>query len=454
MKIIPKFQTGYKLYDDAQLHIGDDGQAYAVRDNKIEGTNASVWLPNVNVTLNRNNSFADATQSVANQFAREVVQPTLDAMGTAYHYTLGQVPLIGPFSEKAGTVQSIPQMAGFVRSGKAPWSPNNRGFGEYTSIENPETWNTYANVGSILLCGKMGKGVASKVPTVSRYAVNGYVHPAIRLIQEIGDRHKGMDYATMLTKQLDFFNDSFSFAKSKFKQKYGGNPAEGIGTGVYDETHSAFFTNNHPTVEPNGRTSVAVHLGGNMTDAGVMTDINNMSRTNKLWTARFVNELPEGTQIGESGITYPYAEQYLGTKPSWMHATIDAVRNKKLLNNEYVQSYREILDDPKYSSADRNFIKELHRNNDPLSMDSYKQMLLMSKKGKFDLTYDSTPMGFFNEQGNLDKGLYNRIKNLPPEQQVTEINTWIKSIDPHARLAYLKNGELQIPRLILVKKKK
>lgn len=73
-----------------------------------------------------------------------------------------------------------------------------------------------------------------------------------------------------------------------------------------------------------------------------------------------------------------------------------------MVNPKY-ESMEQVAKNLKYNPGYKHFTeeegKELLRmaaENEPLSMDSYKQAILFGEHGKFGLTYDSTPMGFFN----------------------------------------------------------
>lgn len=98
------------------------------------------------------------------------------------------------------------------------------------------------------------------------------------------------------------------------------------------------------------------------------------------------------------------------------------------------------------------YYKHLLDNNNPLSIDSYKMMLDMAKKGRYDLRYDSAPMGLFNSQGVRQRDFYNNLLGMSINEQVDAINSWLKGINPKARPAYLQNGEVMIPRPLLFKK--
>ena len=87
-------------------------------------------------------------------------------------------------------------------------------------------------------------------------------------------------------------------------------------------------------------------------------------------------------------------------------------------------------------------------------MDSYSMMLNMAKKGKYDLRYDSSPMGVFNSQGVREKEFFNSLSELSPKEKVKAINDWLVKFNPEARPAYLKDGEVVIPRPLLKKKTK
>ena len=91
-------------------------------------------------------------------------------------------------------------------------------------------------------------------------------------------------------------------------------------------------------------------------------------------------------------------------------------------------------------------------NNQPLTEDSYMFILKRAAKGDkggVELRYDSTPMGLFQEQGQVYKDFHNTLLKMSPIEQVKAINNWMHSVYPKARPAYLKDGQVMIPRPLL-----
>ena len=113
-------------------------------------------------------------------------------------------------------------------------------------------------------------------------------------------------------------------------------------------------------------------------------------------------------------------------------------------------SYIKEADNPK----EKAFISHLYIGNAPISADAYELILKEASKGGkggFALRYDSTPMTMFNPQGVYNKPFYNRLQKLTPKEQVKEINHWMRSIYHKARPSYIDNGQVFIPRPLLVK---
>ena len=52
----------------------------------------------------------------------------------------------------------------------------------------------------------------------------------------------------------------------------------------------------------------------------------------------------------------------------------------------------------------------------------------------------------------IDRAFFNKLSDLPPKEQVKAINDWLVKFNPEARPAYLKDGEVVIPRPLLKKK--
>lgn len=281
-----------------------------------------------------------------------------------------------------------------------------------------------------------------------------------RFTQGVKDRYYGMVYAKQIRNNGEpFLHNVFDMGKYNWDRQWRSKVPWSLQTGVGTDNvtgNAVFISDGTPIFEKDGNTFIISHLGGHGVEGGGMNNIQNMPLSSKLWSSRFASGTPKGTHFGERGISLPFSELYKNqTAPSWRRAFIDQVRGKKPLSSTYKSTNAQEIEDAisaNSSPEDIAILKSWHANNEPLSMDSYREMLLMAKKGKFNLTYEPVPMGFFNGQGNQNKALWEELKNLPLEEQVTRVNEWIKSINPNARLAYVKNGKIQIPKLILVKK--
>lgn len=278
-------------------------------------------------------------------------------------------------------------------------------------------------------------------------------------------------YAAMLEAQAyknatrrQRFSTAFDRAAHNWNTEYGKLSTDKTGNMMYYDNgkRKALYyvvgDQGTPIAEPGGNMTITTHLGGDKKqNATSLFEVENMPRSARGWTYRFISGAPEGTYLGETGKTKNYVEQYFNTEPSKRRAFVDALIGRKVHNpawDEEVESLKSISDDPTVSISDKKEVERMITDNLPHSMDSYEQMILLDKNGKFTLGYDSTPMGMFNPQGNHNAELLKQIKNLPLSEQVIAINNWIKSLgNPRARFAYIKNGKLQIPRTLLKTKK-
>lgn len=128
---------------------------------------------------------------------------------------------------------------------------------------------------------------------------------------------------------------------------------------------------------------------------------------------------------------------------------------KKEINEPYWNEEEHITDFMNQTDPiEQAYYRHLYEANEPISIDSYKLILQEAAKnnGKFALRYDSSPMGMFNPQGVYEEEFYNSLQSLTPKEQVKSINDWMRSYYPQARPAYLKNGEVMIPRPLLMLK--
>ena len=56
----------------------------------------------------------------------------------------------------------------------------------------------------------------------------------------------------------------------------------------------------------------------------------------------------------------------------------------------------------------------------------------------------------FNDEGVVNKELYESLQGKTPQEQSKLINVWIKSKNPNARLSYVDaEGKLRIPHIYL-----
>lgn len=412
-KLIPKHQNGkpiISLYDDAQYHVDKNGLGYAVRDGKIVGADASVILPNVDVTLNRFNQFDNDSQSVANQFAQEVVQPTLDTMGTMYHYTLGQIPLLGPLSEKAGTVCSIPQLAGTLRSLKAPWNPDNRGFGEYLSIKNPETWNTYGNLVSIPIGSKnvivLNKGNRNFVKNKGWNIVSDYY------------KANRYPYNKLPLNYWNMFKHNLGKDNYIRSAHYDNNTFAGYVPAYFDKI----------TKEINGDMNVLFKPNKKFLETHLSTG-NKPTQFGKRVYAKFYQQMPEGTYFGS--------------------------------NSKAMSGIRNIQENGVWSELKRIFSE----NQEPIiehnySPDSYMQLLEEARKGRVYKSNSYTHRNQLHANGGDEipvmSGLGKQLEILVNEAEITgdltKLNQFLK--EHGADKAILKNGKISLPEYVISRKKK
>ena len=79
-----------------------------------------------------------------------IINPAFQTMGEVYENTIGKVPVVSDLMNFTGDVLSIPQWMGFLRSGKAPWNPENRGFNEYDMFNMNDSGDILNNYGNII----------------------------------------------------------------------------------------------------------------------------------------------------------------------------------------------------------------------------------------------------------------------------------------------------------------
>ena len=279
-----------------------------------------------------------------------------------------------------------------------------------------------------------------------------------RLIQNVGDRYQGMVDASNFRANKNIRpNDSAADITNYIWLQRQGNiasdramlPAIDGSSGLRDAS-GAYY---HQVTTKGGNQTINVHLGGTST-GDKPWELKAMEPSRVRWLNEYLETAPQGTIFGEVGSTKNYAEQYANVKPSWLKATKDAVLSKNEYN-PYWGDYEESLIARIAGAGEDNevidFYSNLLNNNNPLSADSYKMMLDLARKGKYSLRYDSAPMGLFNSQGVRQRDFYNSLLELNPEDKVEAINTWINNINPKARPAYLKDGEVIIPRPLLLK---
>lgn len=290
---------------------------------------------------------------------------------------------------------------------------------------------------------------------------NGAIQKGKRFIQDVGDRYKGMKDAAAY-RSTNGNTDARTIANIQWWNN-GGTPT-GIGRmgisnsgdfGIHypDDEIGHWFS---PVIEKGGEMTLTTHLGGDIPGENIK-DVLPMSKSEKMSLVKYLKGVPKYTYLGEVGKTKNYAEQYFNVKPNRMRAFKDAVLNRKEINHPYWNEEERIADfidenDP----IQKAYYRHLYNANEPLSTDSYKLMMQEAAKddGSFILRYDSSPMGLFNPQGFYENEFYESLLPLAPEEQVSTINKWIKGYYPEARPAYLKDGEVMIPRPLLMLKGK
>jgi hypothetical protein len=202
-----------------------------------------------------------------------------------------------------------------------------------------------------------------------------------------------------------------------------------------------------------GNQTINLHLGG-AHYGDRPWELYPMTNTERRWLGEFVETAPQGTILGEVGRTRNFAEQYAGVTPSWRKAIKDALLDRKV-DNPYWGEFEKSVNARIATDKDPELLKyyqDILNGNNPLSTDSYSMMLSMARKGKYDLRYDSTPMGLFNALGVREREFYNSLSDLSAKEKVEAINEWLAKFNSEARPAYLKDGEVLIPRPLLKKK--
>lgn len=282
-----------------------------------------------------------------------------------------------------------------------------------------------------------------------------------RFILDVEDRYQGMKDAAAY-RSANGSMDARTIANTKWQEnggtsaginKMGVNSKGDFGLFYPDDFMKGYYPST--AVEKGGEMTLTTHLGGDF-PGEYSKDLLPMSKSEMVALTKYLKGIPERTYLGEVGKTKNYAEQYFNVKPSRMRAFKDAIHNRKEVNEPYwdekghIDDYME-EEDP----IERSFYKHLYEANEPLSTDAYKFMLQEAAKdnGRFALRYDSSPMGLFNPQGFYENAFYESLLPLSSEEQVNAINRWMRSYYPKARPAYLKDGEVMIPRPFLMKSK-
>lgn len=279
----------------------------------------------------------------------------------------------------------------------------------------------------------------------------------IRFMQNVDDRYQGMkdaaEYAASKSIKGNSASDITNYIWIQRQGDIASNrtmlPTKTRGSGLRDITGEGY----HQTTSEGGNQTINVHLGGRHT-GDKPWELNAMEPSRIKWLNEYLQTAPQGTIFGETGNTMNFAEQYTGINPSRWKAFKDALFNKTQTNpywTEFEQNAIEKIENATEPSV-KAYYKHLLDNNNPLSVDSYKMILDMAKKGRYDLRYDSAPMGLFNSQGVRQRDFYNSLLDMSINEQVDAINSWLKGINPKARPAYLQNGEVMIPRPLLFKK--
>lgn len=281
----------------------------------------------------------------------------------------------------------------------------------------------------------------------------------IRFMQNVDDRYQGMkDAAEYAANKSIKGNSAADITNYIWTQREGVKASDGLirpatkyRTGIKLAKKEA--EDNYGLLsEAGGNQTINVHLGG-AHYGDKPWELVAMEYPKKKWASRFFSTAPKGTVFGELGKTKNFAEQYTEIHPNRWKAFKDALINKTEVNPYWDDFEQSITERIKTASdpAVKAYYQNLLNGNNPLSIDSYKMMMDLTKKGKYALRYDSKPMGMFNSQGVKQRHVYEELQQMSPKEQVDAINNWLMTLNPKARPAYLQNGELMIPRPLLYK---
>ena len=281
----------------------------------------------------------------------------------------------------------------------------------------------------------------------------------IRFMQNVDDRYQGMkDAAEYAANKSIKGNNAADITNYIWIQREGVKASDGLirpatkyRTGIKLAKKEA--EDNYGLLsEAGGNQTINVHLGG-AHYGDKPWELVAMEYPKKKWASRFFSTAPKGTVFGELGKTKNFAEQYTEVHPNRWKAFKDALINKTEVNPYWDDFEQSITERIKTASdpAVKAYYQNLLNGNNPLSIDSYKMMMDLTKKGKYALRYDSKPMGMFNSQGVKQRHVYEELQQMSPKEQVDAINNWLMTLNPKARPAYLQNGELMIPRPLLYK---
>lgn len=284
---------------------------------------------------------------------------------------------------------------------------------------------------------------------------NRAIQEGKRLVQNIGDRYQGMEDAAEYAANKVIKSSNAMDATNYIWKNRQGPQASGIIAPYKDR--AAFIKKTDGTATAvatqGGNQTINLHLGG-AHYGDRPWELYPMTNTERRWLGEFVETAPQGTILGEMGRTRNFAEQYAGVTPSWRKAIKDALLDRKV-DNPYWGDFEKSVNARIATDKDPELLeyyKDILNGNNPLSTDSYSMMLSMARKGKYNLRYDSTPMGLFNALGVREREFYNSLSNLSAKEKVEAINEWLAKFNPEARPAYLKDGEILIPRPLLKKK--
>lgn len=281
----------------------------------------------------------------------------------------------------------------------------------------------------------------------------------IRFMQNVDDRYQGMkDAAEYAANKSIKGNNAADITNYIWIQREGVKASDGLirpatkyRTGIKLAKKEA--EDNYGLLsEAGGNQTINVHLGG-AHYGDKPWELVAMEYPKKKWASKFFSTSPKGTVFGELGKTKNFAEQYTEVHPNRWKAFKDALINKTEVNPYWDDFEQSITERIKTASdpAVKAYYQNLLNGNNPLSIDSYKMMMDLTKKGKYALRYDSKPMGMFNSQGVKQRHVYEELQQMSPKEQVDAINNWLMALNPKARPAYLQNGELMIPRPLLYK---